>query len=84
MHIFTLSVVVAAVAVTSVPAFAQDVTTTDQRDGYRYVFKDEPLTAGGLDANDARIRVMPHMLRQTLIRPRLTFVSQMLESVEKL
>jgi hypothetical protein len=83
----TFNLVVAGVLVSlsvSSQALADDVTRTEERGGYRYVFKDEPLEAGGLESKDARIRVMPHVLRQTLIRPRTSFVTEMLESVEKL
>jgi hypothetical protein len=76
--------VVASLSFFSSPARADDVTRAGERAGYRYVFKDDPLQAGGLDAKDARIRVMPRALRQTLIRPRTTFVTEMLESIEKL
>jgi len=67
-------------------AFAQekDVKAADTKDGYGYDFKDDPLAAGGFGPNDATIRVRPGPVRQTLIRPRTSFVPEMLKSVENL
>jgi len=64
-------------------AFAQ---TRDQKtnDGYGYTFEDDPLNAGGFGPNDATIRVRPRAARTTLIRPRTSFVPEMLKSVENL
>lgn len=53
-------------------------------DGYGYEFSDDPLNAGGFGPNDATIRVRPGPVRTTLIRPRTTFVPEMLKSVENL
>jgi hypothetical protein len=53
-------------------------------DGYGYDFDDDPLNAGGFGPNDATIRVRPRAARTTLIRPRTTFVPEMLKSVENL
>jgi hypothetical protein len=52
--------------------------------GYGYDFDDDPLNAGGFGPNDATIRVRPKAARTTLIRPRTTFVPEMLKSVENL
>ena len=52
--------------------------------GYGYEFSDDPLNAGGFGPNDATIRVRPGPVRTTLIRPRTTFVPEMLKSVENL
>ncbi len=82
-----LSALVAAGAllVTS-SVFAQDkgVATTDTKEGYGYKFTDDPLSAGGFGPNDATIRVRPGPVRTTLIRPRTSFVPEMLKSVENL
>jgi hypothetical protein len=51
---------------------------------YTYEFSDDPLAAGGFGANDARIIVAGHAIRVTLIRPRTTFVAEMLKTVENL
>lgn len=68
---------------------AADVKTTaasgngDQK-GYGYTFSDDPLNAGGFGPGDATIRVRPRAARTTLIRPRTSFVPEMLRSVENL
>jgi hypothetical protein len=56
----------------------------DKPDGYGYEFDDDPLAAGGFGPNDATIRVRPGPVRTTLIRPRTSFVPEMLKSVENL
>ena len=53
-------------------------------EGYGYAFSDDPLAAGGFGPNDATIRVRPGPVRTTLIRPRTSFVPEMLKSVENL
>jgi len=52
--------------------------------GYGYEFTDDPLNAGGFGPNDATIRVRPGPVRTTLIRPRTSFVPEMLKSVANL
>jgi len=54
------------------------------KEGYGYEFSDDPLSAGGFGPNDATIRVRPGPIRTTLIRPRTSFVPEMLKSVENL
>ncbi len=61
-----------------------DFRTLDERDGYRVIFNDDPLAAGGLDPNSAAIKVRKGPMRETLIRPRTSFVVAMLKSVENL
>jgi hypothetical protein len=58
--------------------------TGGQDEGYGYEFSDDPLAAGGFGPNDATIRVRPGPVRTTLIRPRTSFVPEMLKSVENL
>jgi hypothetical protein len=53
-------------------------------EGYGYTFDDDPLNAGGFGPNDATIRVRAKAARTTLIRPRTSFVPEMLKSVENL
>jgi len=65
-------------------AVAQDVKESKSDDGYGYSFEDDPLNAGGFGPNDATIRVRAKAARTTLIRPRTTFVPEMLKSVENL
>ncbi len=76
----------AGILFASSTAFAQDVKETDggDGDGYGYEFADDPLSAGGFGPNDATIRVRPGPVRRTLIRPRTSFVPEMLKSVENL
>jgi hypothetical protein len=59
-------------------------TTGESKEGYGYEFSDDPLSAGGFGPNDATIRVRPGPVRTTLIRPRTSFVPEMLKSVENL
>lgn len=63
-------------------AFAQK--SGKKEEGYGYEFSDDPLNAGGFGPNDATIRVRPGPVRTTLIRPRTSFVPEMLKSVENL
>lgn len=76
------------------PAFAQDkddgggaAAAGGERaggEGYGYEFEDDPLNAGGFGPNDATIKVRPKAARTTLIRPRTSFVTEMLKSVENI
>ena len=90
-------VVAAAFLFTSVSAFAQQPAPGGaggaapkasggggKDEGYGYEFSDDPLAAGGFGPNDATIRVRPGPVRTTLIRPRTSFVPEMLKSVENL
>ncbi len=56
----------------------------DSEDGYGYTFSDDPLTAGGFGPSDSNIKVRPQGVRRTLIRPRISFVPEMLTSVENI
>ncbi|APR99521.1 hypothetical protein [Pajaroellobacter abortibovis] len=56
----------------------------DAKEGYGYTFSDDPLMAGGLSPNDAKIRVRSGPVRTLLIRPRSSFIPAMLKSVENL
>lgn len=60
------------------------VKSSKSEEGYGYEFSDDPLNAGGFGPNDATIRVRPGPVRTTLIRPRTSFVPEMLKSVENL
>ena len=75
-----------AVFLTSGAVLAQeDVKTVEGGgEGYGYEFADDPLSAGGFGPTDATIRVRPGPVRRTLIRPRTSFVPEMLKSVENL
>lgn len=82
--------VAAAFVLSSASAFAQQggagvkATGGGKDEGYGYEFSDDPLAAGGFGPNDATIRVRPGPVRTTLIRPRTSFVPEMLKSVENL
>lgn len=82
--VFVSVVIMGACAMFGSTAFAQDVKSTDSEGGYGYEFSDDPLNAGGFGPNDATIRVRPGPVRTTLIRPRTSFVNEMLKSVENL
>jgi hypothetical protein len=84
--------VAAALVATSAPSWAQDKDTgvadtkasTGGSGDYGYKFDDDPLAAGGFGPADATIRVRPGPIRTTLIRPRTSFVPEMLKSVENI
>jgi hypothetical protein len=86
----TLGVLVGAgVLFVASNAFGQVARTIEKaeaagEEGYGYEFSDDPLSAGGFGPNDATIRVRPGPVRRTLIRPRTSFVPEMLKSVENL
>jgi len=82
--IVAISMGFAAFALSSA-AMAQDAKGGGEKaDGYGYEFSDDPLNAGGFGPNDATIKVRPRAARTTLIRPRTTFVPEMLKSVENI
>jgi hypothetical protein len=80
------SAVTAVLLSLAAPAWCDDtgVITGDTSTGYIYKFSDDVLAAGGLNAADPRLRVVRHAARDVLIRPRLSFVPQLLKSVENL
>jgi hypothetical protein len=82
-----LAVGFAVVAITP-KVFAQDAAAPPEGggggEGYGYEFDDDPLNAGGFGPSDATIRVRPRAARTTLIRPRTSFVPEMLKSVENI
>lgn len=69
-------------------ASADDKSTTyvdkTTKDGQDVVFKDDPMSAGGLDPKGAVITIRPSAVRMALLRPRTQFVTEMLKSVEAL
>jgi hypothetical protein len=80
--------VTAAVGLLAGPSFAQDAPSggppSSGAGDYGYKFEDDPLSAGGFGPADATIRVRPGPVRTTLIRPRTSFVPEMLKSVENI
>lgn len=84
-RVVSAAMVLGASFLFSSTAFAQEETKSSDADGgYGYEFSDDPLNAGGFGPNDATIRVRPGPVRTTLIRPRTSFVNEMLKSVENL
>jgi hypothetical protein len=75
---------VIALAASSALAQAPAAGGGEGAEGYGYTFDDDPLNAGGFGPNDATIRVRARAARTTLIRPRTSFVPEMLKSVENL
>ncbi len=61
-----------------------DVKSMETDGGYGYAFEDDPLTAGAGGPAGALITVRPPTAQATLIRPRTSFVPEMLKSVEKI
>lgn len=61
-----------------------ETETTETEEGYGYSFDDDPLNAGGFGPNDETIRVRKKAAQATLIRPRTSFVPEMLKSVENI
>jgi hypothetical protein len=92
--------IAASLALISAQALAQDAAAAGGGSGatgtgaaaggsgaggdYGYKFEDDPLSAGGFGPADATIRVRPGPVRTTLIRPRTSFVPEMLKSVENI
>jgi hypothetical protein len=84
--------VAATFVLLSAQSFAQDAAPGAAGAGakpeggsdYGYKFEDDPLSAGGFGPSDATIRVRPGPVRTTLIRPRTSFVPEMLKSVENI
>lgn len=74
------------------PAFAEE-TAKDSKaaakdpkadKGYGYAFEDDPLTSGVSGTMGFVLKVRPKGAREVLLRPRTTFVPEMLKSVEAL
>jgi hypothetical protein len=80
--------VTVALLLLSSQSYAQDAPAAAAGNGasgdYGYKFEDDPLAAGGFGPSDATIRVRPGPVRTTLIRPRTSFVPEMLKSVENI
>lgn len=76
--------IITAIVLAAGPASADEpaVTTSETDGGYGYDFRDDPLQAGIAGASGAVIKLRSHVVRRTLIRPRASFVPEMLKSVE--
>ena len=84
IRVLAISIGVAAFALAPAALAQEAKAAGDKTDGYGYEFSDDPLNAGGFGPNDATIKVRPRAARTTLIRPRTTFVPEMLKSVENI
>jgi hypothetical protein len=83
----SVSVFVAAPAFadeTAKPAKAAAAPSDKSEKGYGYTFTDDPLQSGVDGTKGFIINVPPKPARQQLLRPRLSFVTEMLKSVEAL
>jgi hypothetical protein len=70
-----------AVLAPAVPALAQ-APEQSASDNYLYKFDDDYMVGDTLDTTPALLRLRPGPMRVTLIRPRASFVAEMLKSVE--
>lgn len=85
-------VVASLFALAAGPAFAEETakgaktTVKDQpaEKGYGYAFEDDPLNSGVSGTMGFVLKVRPKGAREVLLRPRTTFVPEMLKSVEAL
>jgi hypothetical protein len=68
----------------AVPARADVESATRTKAGDNYIFGDELVNSDVSFPSGAVLRVRPPALRTMLIRPRASFVSEMLKSVEKM
>ena len=81
----TLATVFGTASLLVAPAvFAQVTESKEDTGDYGYSFDDDPLNAGGFGPNDSTIKVRARAARTTLIRPRTSFVPEMLKSVENI
>jgi len=83
LHLFAVAAVLLVPRLAHAAANAtSEAVIKDADTGYAYDFIDDLVNGNGIDANAARIKVRPGHVRRTLIRPRLHFVPELLESVE--
>lgn len=83
MKLFIISSIAATVFLFGFTAQAQE-STQQTKEGYGYVFEDDPLAAGGFGPNDSMVRVRRGAQRSTLIKPRTQFIAELIKSVEAL
>jgi hypothetical protein len=82
-----ISILAAGLALTSfaAPAAAEPRPKDGKAEqGYAYTFDDDPLSAPGMGALNGLIKVRAKSSRNTLTKPRLHFITEMLKSVEAL
>lgn len=76
-----LLLAIVAVALMEAPAHAQASKTTDEN--YSYRFDDEDLLGSSLDASGDLIKIRLGPVRTLLIRPRVSFVTELQKSAER-
>lgn len=79
---FALLAALTVLTTSGLAAADEGYTTTTQSDGYSVAFVDDLLDAQGTDGSAALIKVRPQAARVTLIRPRTSFVPELLLSVD--
>lgn len=85
MKKFCIAVLAAVLPLSFASTAAAQVERSQwEKEGGYHIFKDDPLTAPGAVPGGIGIRVRPPPLRSLLIRPRVSFVPEMLKSVEKM
>jgi hypothetical protein len=84
MRLFLVVCMFIAVVLFSTVSHADPVRKYESEHGYGYDFEDDPLNAGGFGPNDSTLIVRPGPVRTTLIRPRTSFVAELLKSVESI
>jgi hypothetical protein len=65
-------------------AITSSAQTKSEPDSYLYKFVDDYMVGDTISSNTAILKVRPGPVRVTLIRPRASFVPEMLKSVEGL
>jgi len=88
MKKITAILAIALVTCTALTASADETSQTfvekNDGNGQDIKFKDDPMTAPGVNAGGFVITVRPSAVRMMLLRPRTQFVTEMLKSVENL
>jgi len=85
-RIWTVAIAAVGLTLSSAAAAGEgdDYRTQDEKDGYSVAFIDDKLMDAGQAGTSPMIIVRPRSVRMTLIRPRTSFVAEMLKSVEAL
>ena len=73
-----------AVAAAQTTEKKNDYFEAKSEDGSSVIFKDDPMTAPGLDPSGATLSLRGRPMRAMLIKPRLHFVEELKKSVEAL
>jgi len=66
------------------PAASSGAGRSSPADGYNYTFTDDALLAGATGVLGFPLRIPVPAIRVTLIRPRTSFIVELLKSVENL